>query len=115
MAGGHLAADVLHEQRQVVEPRTERRHREDDPAQPVVEVLADAALGDRRAQVTMRRRDQPDVRVRSATRTYRPHLAVSQEPEEHRLRIRRELADLSRNTVPPSASRKSPAAARGRP
>ena len=42
----------------------------------------------------MRRRDQPDVDMTRATRAHRPHLAVSQEPEEHRLGVRRELADL---------------------
>ena len=42
----------------------------------------------------MRRRDQPDVDVAGAARAHRPHLAVAEEPEEHRLGVRRELGHL---------------------
>ena len=94
MARRHPAAEGLDEQRQVLEPRAERRDLQHDPAEPVVQVLAEAALADRRAQVAMRRRDQADVHVAGAARAHRPHLALAEEPEEHRLGVGGELRHL---------------------
>ena len=42
----------------------------------------------------MRRRDHPDVDLARAARAHRADLAGSEEPQQHRLGVRRELADL---------------------
>ena len=67
------------------------RHRDD--VQPVVEVLAEAPLAHRRAQVLVGGRDQPQVDLHGAP-AQPLDLALLQHPQQLHLHVRGDLADL---------------------
>ncbi len=56
-----LTTHVFHEQRDVLAALPQRRHSEQDPPDPVVEVLPECRTIDLRFEVPMRRRNDPDV------------------------------------------------------
>ena len=62
-AGGpvDLAAEVLHEERDVLTTVAQRRHLEHRVPEPVVEVLAEGALLDRGLEIAMGRRDDAHI------------------------------------------------------
>src|SRR5439155_6152453 len=82
------------QQRNVVAADTKRRELEHDPTQSVVEIFPEGAALDRCLEIAMGRGDQPDVDAPRLGRADRTNLAVLKEPEQHRLGIRRQLADL---------------------
>ena len=57
-----LLEEVIDEQQQVGLPLAQRRHEDREDVEPVVEILAERAGGDRLLQVLVGRGDQPDVR-----------------------------------------------------
>jgi hypothetical protein len=88
------------EQDDVVSPLTQRRHLEDDLAQPVIKVGPKRPATDRGHQILVRRGDDPHVYTEGVRRSKRPDLAPLQEPQQHRLRRQRQVADLVQEQRP---------------
>jgi hypothetical protein len=63
VAGSDCAADVLDEERQVVQPVPQRRHHEDNAPQGVVEIRAESLRADGLDQVSASCDDEPDHRT----------------------------------------------------
>ena len=89
-----LATQVLDQQRDVLATLPEGRHLEDDPPEPVVEVVAEASRIVGGSQVAVGGADDPDVGMDDPRRADGPDLARGEEPEEHRLSLGDQLADL---------------------
>ena len=77
--------EVGHEQRQVAGAFAQRREEHADDVETVIEVLAQAPLGDRFLRVAVRRRDDAHVDVARLARADRPELARLERAEEERL------------------------------
>jgi hypothetical protein len=93
-SAGRLDAAILTPPVFLKRDDTERRDLEDDLAKPVVHVLPEEATFDGRGEIAMDRRDDPDVDVEGPCEADWTDLAVAEEPEEHSLRVERELAHL---------------------
>jgi hypothetical protein len=90
--------------RDVLAPFPQRRHRQHDHVQPIVEIGAEQPVPHRRRQVAIRGRHDPAVhfpRARAADPLEPPGL---QEVQELGLQPRRDVADLvqERGAAPPS-------------
>ena len=72
----------------------ERRHADREDVEPVVEVLAEAALLDEVDEAPVGRRDQAEVDADRLPRADRVDLAVLQRAEQLDLRVGRQFADL---------------------
>ena len=73
---------MVHEGRNVLPPGAQRRQAHTDHVQPIVEVLAEAPVGDRPVEVPVRRRDDTDidrVRLRGADRAHLHFLENAQQ------------------------------------
>ncbi len=89
-----LLEEVLHQQRDVVLALAQRRQVHGDDVQPVVEVLAEAALVDHRAQVDVGRRDDAHVDLDRLDAAEAHELALLDHAQQLGLRLERHVADL---------------------
>src|SRR6185436_13872873 len=72
----------------------ERRHLNANDVQAVEEVFAKASLGDGPLQIRVSSRDHPDIDLQRLTLADRVYLALLEEPQQFRLKLDREVADL---------------------
>src|SRR5690606_12982435 len=86
--------EVLGEEAHVAGPAPQRRQLDPDHAEPVVEVLAEEALAHHRPQVAVGGADHTGVDAEGPRRSDASDLAQLQRPQELRLEVGRELADL---------------------
>ena len=101
---------LRHEQRQVLQPLAQRRHRDDRRREPVVQVLAELLRRrPARAQIAVGGRDDAHVDRRSLRAADAAHLAVSSARSRRGCRSSGSSPISSRNSVPPSARSKAPA------
>ena len=100
LTGGELAQEVVREQRQVVQPFPQRRNRQGDDLQPVVEIFPERALRDRLLQVAVRRREQPEVHVDVAAAADPHDLPLLKHAQQLHLEFRNQLADLVQEQGP---------------
>ena len=82
--------------------------RDEEDAEPVVEILAEAARLDRRLEVPVRRRDDADVDPPGVRRSDALEFAFFEDAQERRLHIERQIADFVEEERPLSASSKRP-------
>ena len=82
------------ETRDVLQPLSQRRKHDGKDVETVIEVRAEALLGDRALEVTIRGRDQPHVRLQRLRSAHPLELAVLQHAQELRLQLQRKVADL---------------------
>jgi hypothetical protein len=86
---------MLQQKRNVVGPFAKRRNPQLDDVQAIVEILAEFPVGDLRAQVAVRRRDQPHVgAARRPIRADRLHFTRFREPQQYGLHAQTHLAEL---------------------
>jgi hypothetical protein len=95
-----LATQVLDQQREVLPALPERRHLEDDSPKSIIEVLPEGALARSGAEVAVGGGEDPDVGMDHPRRANGPDLARGEEPEEHRLGLGDQLADLIQENGP---------------
>jgi hypothetical protein len=86
--------EVVHQERDIGPPLAERRHREGEDVEPVIEVLAERPGGDRGGQVAVRRGDHADVDADRLAAADALELALLEDAEELHLRVGRDVADL---------------------
>ena len=95
LAATNLLRKCVHQLGNVLAALAQRRHRDLDDVEPVVEVFAERALGDHVAQVAMRRADHADVDVtRAAVGADALNFAGLEEPQQQALHAQRHLADF---------------------
>ena len=82
------------ELRNVLAPLAQRWHGDREDVQPVVEVLAEAALADLVLELAVGRGDQPHVHLDRPVAADALELALLEHPQELRLQVQRQLADL---------------------
>src|SRR5262249_39693350 len=92
--GRDAREEVLRDARQVPDAIAERGPFERDAAQAVVEVLAELAALDHRAQIAVRRADDPAVRANRRGAADAFERALLKDAEQRDLRARRDVADL---------------------
>ena len=85
---------MLHQNRDVFRALSERRAREHDDGQPVIEVEPKRTSVDLRAEVAVCRAHDPDVDRDVGPPAEPAQLPALEDAEEVRLKRRRELADL---------------------
>ena len=85
----------------VAPPVAQRREADLADAEPIVQILAELALRDRPGEVAVGGRDQPDIDLPGAGLAQRLDGALLDGSEELRLDFRAQLANSSRNSVPP--------------
>ena len=91
---GELLGEVADQPRDVVRPLPQRRQHEREDVQPVVEVLAEAAVGDHPRQVAVRGRHQPHVHLDRLRAAEALELLLLQHAEQLGLQLQRDVADL---------------------
>ena len=89
-----LVDEHLNEQRQVVLALTQRRQRDLEDVEPVVEVFPQLAVLDGHRRVLVRRGDDADVHRLFVFAADAPERALLQDPQQLHLRGRRHLGDL---------------------
>ena len=72
----------------------QRRHIQRQDIQPVIQILAETALGDRLAQSHIGRRNDPHIDADRLTAADPHDLALLQEAQQMALQIHRHVADL---------------------
>ncbi len=92
--GGVLLDEVLRERRDVAAPVAQRRERDREDVEPVVQVFAEAAARDRGDHVLVRRGDEAHVRLQRLGAAESLELARLQDAQQLDLRRQRQLADL---------------------
>jgi hypothetical protein len=85
---------VLDEHRDVSRAVAERRHHDVEDGEPVIEIGAELAGVDLRAQVAVRGRDDADVHRRRLVGADAADLAALERAQQLRLEVERQLADL---------------------
>ena len=80
--------------RDVVRPLAQRRQHEREHVQPVVEVLAEAAVGHHPGQVAVGGRDHPHVDLDRLRAAEALELLLLQDAEQLGLQLRGDVADL---------------------
>jgi hypothetical protein len=110
-----LGQEVRGQQRHVAAALAQRRQRERDAVQPVVEVLPEAALGALRPQVLVGRRHHADVDLDRTRAAHPEELARLDRAQELRLHGSDTSPISSRNSTPRSAASNRPGGARARP
>src|SRR5690606_35043464 len=105
------AEEVIHEQRDVLAPSTERRRRDRDHVEPVIKILAKAPRLDLGEQIAVGRSHDTGVALLDPP-TDRLILALLQYPQNFDLYLRTQLADLVEEQRAASRSRESPFAPR---
>ena len=98
---GRVVEEGLREREDVLRPLAERRDRDLDDAQPVVEVAPEVARLDLPREVAVRRGDDPHVDLAAPVLADAPHLALLERAEELRLKAEGDLADLVEEESPP--------------
>src|SRR5204863_5833926 len=98
----------------VAAARAQRRQLDADDVDAVVEVLAEAALLDRRLEVAVRRRHEAHVEADLAAAAQRAHHALLQRAQELWLEAQRKLADLVEEERPAARLHEQPLARRAR-
>ena len=93
-AAARVVQERLDQQRDVLAAVAERRHLNDDHAEPVEEILPEALLRDLAIEIDVGRRDDADVDVHHPAGADRPYLALLQHAKQLDLQRRRGLADL---------------------
>src|SRR2546428_10362245 len=88
------AQKMVHERWNILAPGAQRRQAHADHIQPVVEVLAEAPVGDRAVEITVRRGNDADVDRMRLRRADRAHLHLLQDPQELHLEARRQLGEF---------------------
>ena len=91
---GQLGGERGDELGDVLAALRQRRHVERHDVEPVVEVLAEAALGDASLQVDVRRREDARLERALLLGAERPEATVFEHAQELRLEIDRHLGDL---------------------
>jgi hypothetical protein len=86
--------ELFDEQRHVAAQFTQRRQAHHDHSQAVIQILAEAVLGDRPFEFHVRCGHDAGVHVDGTRRTDRPHLAFLQDAQQLHLQRRRGVADL---------------------
>ena len=94
MPARRAGREVFGEERDVLAPFAQRRQRERDDVQAVVEVLPETPGGDLGEKVAIRRRDDPHVHGDLRAAADPGDLALLQRAQELRLQGERQLADL---------------------
>ena len=94
-------AEVTGQERDVRGPLAERRDVDAVDVEAMEEVVAEAAAGDLRFQITVRRRDHSHVDPQESVAADPLDLALLQRPQELRLHQRRQLAHLVQEQRPP--------------
>jgi hypothetical protein len=79
---------------QVLEPVAERRQVQGEDAQAIVEVLSESALPDGAGQIHVGRGEDTDVDLDRAVAAHRLEATLLQDPEQLRLKLDGQLADL---------------------
>src|SRR4051812_5217582 len=94
----HLLAEVdderMRERRDVLAALPQRRHGDGEDVEAIPEVFSEAARGHLPGQVAVGRRDDADVDVERPVAAHPLEVAVLQHPEQLRLQLERQLADL---------------------
>ncbi len=93
-APAELLHKVADQKRDVLRPFAQRRDADRKYIQPIIQVRAELALGDKLIQVAVRRCDQTRVRSHGARRTKTFELALLQDAQELGLQLERYIADL---------------------
>ena len=75
-------------------PLAQRRQRDREDVEPVVEILAELALGDQRLEVAVRGRDDPHVDLDGLAAADPLELALLQHAQQLDLHVERQVADL---------------------
>ena len=88
------AEEVLGDLREIADAGAEGRHLEGDPAEAIVEVLAELAALDHRLEVAVRRADHADVRPDGLGAADALERLLLEDPEQGHLGARRDVADL---------------------
>ena len=96
LAGGavELGDEVLDQARQILEAIAQRRQRDREDVEPVVEILAELALGDQLLEVAVGRRDHAHVDVDGLGAADALELALLQHAQELDLHLQRQVAAL---------------------
>src|SRR5690606_17914791 len=92
--GAEVAEEVLDQERDVALALAQRRQAHLDHVEPVVEVLAEAALPDLLQQIAVGRRDQPYVDLDGLDAAHPLELLLLDRAEQLHLHVDRDLADL---------------------
>ena len=82
------------QKRNILWPILQRRNRQLHHRKPVVEILAELPLRDRRPQVAMRRGDHPDIHLARGQRPNRHNLLVLDRAQQLGLRRQRHVPNL---------------------
>ncbi len=90
----HAPQEVVHQQRDVVDPLAERRNADREDVQAVEQVLAEAARRGQRFQVLVGRGDEPHVGVDRGVAAHAFELSFLQQPQQLRLRGGGHVADF---------------------
>jgi hypothetical protein len=83
---------ILGQEREVVEPRPQRRHLHAKRREPIVKIRAKSSCADGLLDRPVRRRHHPDRDLARLRRTHRTHLALLESAEQLGLNGSRELA-----------------------
>src|SRR5438093_46824 len=94
VVGARPAQKVLGERQDVARPLAQRRQREGEHGQAMVEILAEASALDRRSEILVGRRQDPHVDVLVARRAQPAHRALLEHLEQLRLERLGEEAHL---------------------
>src|SRR5262245_48322116 len=89
-----VAQELAHEQRNVLDALPQRRYAHGDDVDPVVEVLAHAALGHGCGQIHVGGADDPHVDLDPAVRAELLDLSLLQDPQQLELHVQRDALDL---------------------
>ena len=90
-----LLEKMIGEQQQIGLPLAQRRNEDREHVEPVVQILAERAVGDRLLEVLVGRGDQPHVRLECVFGAAQPlELALLQHAQQLHLRRQVQLADF---------------------
>src|SRR6266478_7919751 len=86
--------EVPDERGNVLGALAQRRHVDGEDVEAVIEVVAETLLVDHRAEIAVRRRDQPHVHLDGLRPADALELLLLEHPQQLRLELERDLADL---------------------
>src|SRR5438105_1036942 len=110
-----LRGECARERDDVLGPLSQGRNLDGEDCHPVEQVLAEAPLGNRLAQVAMRGGDDAQVDGHRRGAAEPLHLVLLEDAEKLRLELERQLADLVEEQGPALGLLEAADAARGRP
>ena len=94
LLGGEAGDEVADELRHVLKPLAQWGHPDGEHVQPVIEILAEAALIDEADQILSGRRDQAEIDLGRVPGADRIDVAVLQGAQQLHLSVERQLPDL---------------------